>query len=574
MIQTQQLRYFLYARKSSESEDRQMASIDDQLKEVNKIAVELDLQVVGVFSESKSAKEPGRKAFNEMLSEIEQGKADGILCWKLNRLARNPVDGGKISWMLQQHRIKHIQCYGRDYKPSDNVLMMQVEFGMANQFIKDLSTDIRRGVASKAERGWYPSSTLPIGYIHHKENRQKVHKTEIIPDKKKFHLVEKLWSLMLTGNYSIADIKRIGDELGFLGKNKHEYSKSSYHSLFSNEFYCGYFYWKDGNGIKKRYKGKHQVVVTEKEFDQIQSHIGNRKRQTRPKKYDFPYRGMISCGECGCSITAERKYQVRCTTCRFKFSCLNRGDCPKCGTEKDDMNNPTIIDITYYRCTKRKQKCSQKFISKKELEQQFLKAFEKIKIPKDFYLYMCEGLQRLDTQAKKKNKELITPLKKHITTLENRRKNLALMRADNEITNEEFVTFKEQCDVKIRNLQKQIRAISHLETNWLSIARDYAFIAENASDIFKKSDNLTKKSLLLKIGSNQQLIDKKLYFITTKPLLAILDCYSLFESQKERFEPKNHLDKQSDLMGLNTQNSVWWTQLNKVRTSLIHTINQ
>lgn len=570
MLENQTLRYFLYARKSSESEDRQMASIEDQFKEVNKIAVELGLQIVGVFTESKSAKAPGRKEFNEMLSQIEQGNADGILCWKLNRLARNPVDGGKISWMLQQRIIKHIQCYGRDYKPSDNVLMMQVEFGMANQFVKDLSTDIRRGVNSKAERGWYPSATLPIGYTHNKENRQKVHDIEIIPDKEKIHLVEKLWSLMLTGNYSIAEIKKIGDGLGFLGRNKHEFSKSSYHSLFSNEFYCGYFYWKDSHGIKQQYKGKHQALISEQEFDQVQYHIGNKKRQTRPKKYDFPYRGMISCGECGCSITAERKYQVRCTKCRFKFSCLHRDDCPKCSTRMDEMDAPTITDITYYRCTKRKQKCSQKFISREELENQIYNTLEKIKIPKDFYGFICEELQKLDNKTNAKNQTILTPLKKQITTLKNRHKNLALMRADREISNEEFITYKQQCETKILDLQKQIREISYVETNWLSVAQDYACIAENASEIFKTSDSLTKRSLLLKIGSNQQLMDKKLYFIKAKPLLAILECYSLFESQKERFEPKNRLDKQSDFKGLNLQNSVWWTGLNKVRTSLIH----
>lgn len=94
------LKFFLYARKSSESEDRQMASIDSQVKELNKLAEELNLEVIGKYTESMSAKSPGRPIFNDMINRIQKGEANGILCWKINRLARNPIDGGTISWLL------------------------------------------------------------------------------------------------------------------------------------------------------------------------------------------------------------------------------------------------------------------------------------------------------------------------------------------------------------------------------------------------------------------------------------------------------------------------------------------
>lgn len=146
-------RYFIYARKSSESEDRQMASIDSQINELTKLAQENSLDVVQVFSESKSAKAPGRVVFADMMQRIKQGEADGIICWKLNRLARNPIDGGEVSWMLQQNIVKHIFTYGRSYYPTDNVIVMAVELGMANQFVRDLSVDAKRGLRTKAERG-------------------------------------------------------------------------------------------------------------------------------------------------------------------------------------------------------------------------------------------------------------------------------------------------------------------------------------------------------------------------------------------------------------------------------------
>src|SRR5665647_520903 len=130
-----QLRYFMYCRKSSDSEDRQVQSIEAQKRELLKIAKENGLEVVRIFEESQSAKKPGRPLFTEMINDFNRGKADGLIAWKVNRLARNPVDGGTISWMLQQRLIKHIQTFGRSYYPEDNVIVMAVELGMANQYI-------------------------------------------------------------------------------------------------------------------------------------------------------------------------------------------------------------------------------------------------------------------------------------------------------------------------------------------------------------------------------------------------------------------------------------------------------
>lgn len=128
----QKIKYFLYARKSSEGEDRQVASVQSQIDVLTKMAKQEGFEIVDILSEAQSAKAPGRPIFNSMLMRIQQGEARGVICWKLDRLARNPVDGGNISWMLQQGLIQHIRTYERDYYPTDNVLMMSVEFGMAN----------------------------------------------------------------------------------------------------------------------------------------------------------------------------------------------------------------------------------------------------------------------------------------------------------------------------------------------------------------------------------------------------------------------------------------------------------
>ena len=153
MQNKEKIKYFVYLRKSTDTEDRQIQSIEDQKKELIKYADQFNLEIAGEFQENKSAKAPGRPEFGRMLSEINRGKANGILCWKINRLARNPVDGGEIQWLIQQGVIQSIQTPGREYKTGDNVMMMSVELGIANQFILDLSKDVKRGMQSKAEKG-------------------------------------------------------------------------------------------------------------------------------------------------------------------------------------------------------------------------------------------------------------------------------------------------------------------------------------------------------------------------------------------------------------------------------------
>src|SRR3989338_2429677 len=97
------IKYFVYARKSSEGEDRQIQSIPDQIDRLRNLARNLKLDIKKTYTEKKSAKTPNsRVVFDEMMKRIEKGDAQGILCWQINRLSRNPIDSGRISWMLQQ----------------------------------------------------------------------------------------------------------------------------------------------------------------------------------------------------------------------------------------------------------------------------------------------------------------------------------------------------------------------------------------------------------------------------------------------------------------------------------------
>src|SRR5258706_6287863 len=203
------LKYFVYARKSTEDEDRQILSIEAQLSEVNSIARQNGLVIAETFTESRSAKEPGREIFNDMLRRIERGEANAILSWKLDRLARNFDDGGKIIGLLQRGVIQEIRTFEKTYLPSDNVLMIAVEFGMANQYVRDLAVNIHRGIREKIRRGIF-CGKAPLGYF----NEPKLRTIE--PHPEKFPKVKEILERFATCQYSMTAIQREMAKVGLV----------------------------------------------------------------------------------------------------------------------------------------------------------------------------------------------------------------------------------------------------------------------------------------------------------------------------------------------------------------------
>jgi len=378
------LKYFIYARKSSEAEDRQVASIDSQISVLTDIAKQEGMEIIDTLCESQSAKAPGRPLFSKMLEMIYKGQAQGIICWKLDRLARNPVDGGQINWMLQQGVIRHIKTHDRSYYPTDNVLMMSVEFGMANQFIRDLSVNVKRGLKQKAEQGWFPCPA-PVGYLN-TPDRQKGFKI-IKKDPKRFDLIRKMFDMVLSGNYSVPQTHTIAvTEWGFRMPNGTKMSRSTFYSVIGNPFYYGYYEYPKKSGIW--HKGKHPAMITKDEYDQIQNMI--RPDNIKPMKHVFAFTGLIKCGECGATITAEHKTKRQI--------------------------NGNVHYYTYYHCTKRINKnCSQRVIQVQDLEKEIAEILGGLTIPPEFNEWAMSWLKDenhkeaddrndiLDTQQKSYN---------------------------------------------------------------------------------------------------------------------------------------------------------------------------
>ena len=560
------IKYFIYARKSTESDDKQMASIEDQIAEATKLAKQLNLEIVDIISESKSAKEPGRKRFNEMIERIRNNEAQGVLSWKLNRLARNPIDGGIVIDLLQKNIIKHIQTYGKEYLPTDNVIMMYIEFGMSNQYSNDLSVDVKRGMRQKAERGWYPCAVLPIGYLH---NSGRPGEKEIISDPKRFSIVQRLWKLLLTGNYSISDLKREAKKMGLTNRKGKPYALNTFAKLFQNEFYAGYFNWRDNEDILNQLEGKHKKMIAHSEFKKGQIILEKKGRPTRVNKYDFPYRGPLSCGECSSAITAEHKLQIRCSRCNTKFSFKNRTSCKSCDLPIKKMKKPTITEKVYYRCTKRKKRCSQPYIEQAKLTKIIEEHIKRISIDDDFFNLAISCLDATEKEDAVDTQKLKQSLLKRKTELVTRHERLITLRLNNEISAEEMIVEKTKINKQIQELEGKLEELDMHNFSWRDCTKNTLSFNLKASTLFKNGDNNKKKEVLSQFGSNLRLKNKSLYFIRDYRSIVIDEWHRLYRCKKEGFEPEKSLilkDENLDLNDFEAVTSRLLSSLKFVRT--------
>lgn len=536
MFQNQEqskIKYFLYARKSSESEDRQVQSIDDQINRLKKLASDLNLDIKKIYTEAKSAKKPNnRPIFDEMMQRIENREAEGILCWQINRLSRNPIDSGKLSWLLQQGILKSIQTIDRQYLPDDNVLLFSVEAGSANQYILDLSKNTKRGMVSKLEKGWQ-TGVASLGYLNDKENKI------IIKDPERFNLIRKMWDLMLTGNYTPPKILDIAnEEWGFrtrkfkrIGGNP--LSRSGIYKIFTNLFYVGII---ENAGVQ--YEGKHERMITLEEYDRVQMLLG-RKGKPRPKRHEFAFTGSIRCGVCGCLYTAETKKKLIKSTGEVK-------------------------EYTYYHCTRRttKIKCNQrKSIPVDDLELTIEKEIEKYTIVPEFLEWALEGLNKKN-DAEIEDRTKVYEMR-HKTLVETQKEldELTKMRYRQLIDDETFIKEKNTLQSKITQLKEHLRETETRAERWLELTEktfNFATYARKAFLMAKGKEGLElKKEILLALGKTPIIEDEKLFIEPNEWFVPIKNNYPALEKEYAGLELGKELVTAAQTEALSSIRAHW-----------------
>ena len=526
-----QLKFVLYARKSTESEDKQIQSLDDQLSSMRDLASQYNFHISTTLQESRSAKRPNnRPEFERMLEMIDRGEANAILCWQFNRLSRNPTDSGRLQQFLQDGKLLLIQTNDRSYTPEDNALLLSVEAGMSNQYVLDLMKNVRRGMHSKAEKGWFPNRP-PIGYTNDRENKT------IITDPERFPLVRTLWELMLTGTYSIADIARYAEHnIGLKSIRRKRsggkpLSYSAIHAMFKNPFYMGQMRYA---GIKQ---GNHVPLVTEEEFNRVQAII-DPKFTTRPKNtsYTFLFRGLLKCSDCGFSIVTTRKVK------RFKN-----------GSERI---------YTYCHCSGRRRNyvCTQKsiFVREEELSRQIVEQLNMITIAPNFYKLAIEALAEMNDEEIEMQRSITSSQDVSIAAKKREIQELTRMRYRGECPDDEFyVSEMKQLEQDLSSLQCARNTTEERAKDWRAVANETFTFARYAREDFESDSVDNKRKVLVQLGQNLVLRDGVLQFTPNKYLMHIHQAYPALEQQVKLVGTTP--DKRKNV-AKNDASSLWYTR--------------
>jgi len=526
-------KYLLYCRKSTESEEKQILSIDSQIKELEEFSTRMNLPISEVLTESKSAKAPGRPVFNKLLKKVSSGQYAGIVCWKLDRLARNPIDGSALVWALDQGKIKEIQTpHGSFHNNSNDKFMMQIEFGMAKKYVDDLSDNVKRGLRAKLERGWLPSLP-PLGYLNEPKERT------IVKDPERFSLIRKAWDLLFAAYSPSRILKILNNELGFRTRQLstkiggRPLSLSCLYKIFGNSFYYGLI--ERGEGV---YLGKHDPMITEDEYWKAQEIMG-RKGRPRPKKYEFAFTGMMKCGECGSWITAEE------TINRYGYH------------------------YTYYRCSRKKVgvPCRQKSINLKNLEEQILSFLERIQVPQ---IYLDKAISYLSEKGKQEMpalEDIRRSREKAIADCQRKLENLNQMRLRDLIGDDEYL--KEKKALMTEKITLEMNRNSNPQESAAAKTLKKITYAAQAMDRFKNGTLEVKRSVVQESGSDLFLRDKILNIQAEKPLLLIENGLKISQGSFPTIEPRNPGSNPIENGNLALAFDSWGTTVEDVRTFYI-----
>jgi DNA invertase Pin-like site-specific DNA recombinase len=346
------MKYCLYARKSSEAEEKQALSIDSQVKEMLDLATKNVINVEEIYKEAHSAKDCGvRPVFNQLIADIRIGKFNGILVWHPDRLSRNAGDLGALVDLLDQKKLIEIRTYSQKFTNNPNEKFLLMILGSQAKLENDnKSINVTRGLRSRVEMGLWPS-VAPTGYLNHPDRTMKCH---VIPDPLRSHVMKLMFEKAANENFSIRKLYAwLKDDVKFTTRTGKPLTLSNVQIILRNNFYMGLIEYPRKSG--KWYAGKHEPLISQELFKRVQEKIDSHRDVQKGTSKEFAFTKLMKCGMCKSGITAEEKFK--------------------------DLKDGSRKKYIYYGCTRFHDKyCKNTYLPETELIPQLLEIVDRIDI--------------------------------------------------------------------------------------------------------------------------------------------------------------------------------------------------
>ncbi|MFA6526320.1 MAG: recombinase family protein [Candidatus Buchananbacteria bacterium] len=516
------MKYFLYARKSTEDEERQIMSIEAQLAELAEFAKRDGIEIAETYIESKSAKKPGREVFNKMIYAIQASDEPiGIIAWHPDRLARNSIDGGQIIYLIDTGKVVSLRFPTFWFEPTpQGLFMLQVAFGQSKYYSDNLSENVKRGQRQKLRRGEWPGKA-PFGYINDARTRN------IVIDPVKAKIVQIAFKEFGERKHTLQSLSDRMLELGAVGRTGRQLSNSKIASILKTKTYIGIIEY---NG--ESYEGNFEPIVSQSDFEAVKDELRNRAKPRKVKKkgYDFPFTGFLTCGECGAAITAQYAHG----------------------------HGGTYI---YYRCTKRLSHCSQKYLQQKHLVEQLKGRLGKIALKDEWAKYMLTEIARWEKQSKFDNKDFAQNLDTKLIETDSKLNKLVDEYLEGNIEKQYYLAKKDELIKTKTDLDRKRSDFGRTGNNWIEPMREWIKEANRIGNSALSNDFIAIKSFVKRNGTNRRLLGKKIGW----------DWNSEFEflaglKEKYKIEDSNSPLRGREKFGKNLEFAVMSNFTNEVRT--------
>ena len=481
--------YAVYARKSSEPEDRQISSIPDQLDALSSLISSRDVAIT--LTESRSAKKPGRPEFLKLVELLKTGHVQGIITWNVNRLSRNAYDGGVLTTLIDDGKLMEIVTPTQTFRntPMDK-FMFSFLTAQAKLENDNKSVDVKRGMDSKIKNGHAPIRAF-VGYRNRSELSQGLR--DIVADPVMFPLMRLVFDKALTGLCTVQELYDYAQSLHILGTNGRPINRTSFYDIIQNPvFYTGRFFYTG-----ELRDGKHPRMITDDEYDILQKLYAKKKRYLRDSV--VTYNGFIQCN-CGHYLTSEKhiKHYKNGKTQIFSYMrCVHCTNTPKSIVSVKSLDEQVSSYLSTITIDEEYINLYIKYLNEQHAEENTVRDAETKAIERAYHdaNHRVDALFELYLSPDNKDRSILTD-----TEYKQKRNELVMLRS----------RAKEQLDARDTKTDQ-----------WQSLAIKVFTFASTAKKRFDEGSMQEKKIILQMFGSNLTVNGKYLDITLREPFRLI-----------------------------------------------------
>ena len=452
-----------------------------------------------VYEIAESSSKADRIKLQEIIDEIKKSKTMiTLFVDTIDRLQRSFRESVIFDDLRKEGKVA-IYFYRENlhlHQDSNSADLIRWDMGVmfARSYVLQLSDNVKRRFEQMRREGHY-FGPLPLGYLGIAEDEQKRLRRGIVIDPAKGHLIQKMFELYSTGNYSITTLREEIIKLGLKSKNGKDPSRSVIDNLLKNTLYYG-MAQSSKYGPYKAHNCPN--LITKELFDKCQEvRIKRSKMPSKPLSRDFIFKGLLKCRNCDCSMSPELKVK------------------------------PSGKEYVYYSCTNSKGICKREYVNENELLKPVYKVLDKFStITENTQKDLIAELRRSTEIEVEFHKNQINRVRDDYEKIKDKDNRLLEMYLDDDksITKDIYDKKHQEYADKLQLLEIELSEHKEADYEYQTTIATVISVARRAKDIFENcSEPMQKRAFLNFILQNPVVEDKKLVFTMVSPFNLVLE---------------------------------------------------